>query len=192
MSMDENKALEIIEQMISSAKREIRDNGFYHMMWGYFVFVSALVDYFLLMMENENHALVWAIMMPLGGIISIIKGKMEKRGQRVITYVDEVLKYLGTAFVISLLIVCFVMPSTAKHWRSFYPVLMVLYAFGLYITGGILQFNTMRYGAMGVWACAIAAFFVGYDLQLLILALAVLVGFIIPGHLLNLRFRQNV
>jgi hypothetical protein len=192
MNMDENKALEIIEQMISSAKREIRDNGFYHMMWGYFVFVSALVDYFLLMMENENHALVWAIMMPLGGIISIIKGKMEKRGQRVITYVDEVLKYLGTAFVISLLIVCFVMPSTAKHWRSFYPVLMVLYAFGLYITGGILQFNTMRYGAMGVWACAIAAFFVGYDLQLLILALAVLVGFIIPGHLLNLRFRQNV
>ncbi len=190
--MDENKALEIIEQMISSAKREIRDNGFYHMMWGYFVFVSALVDYFLLMMEHENHALVWAIMMPLGGIISIIKGKMEKRGQRVITYVDEVLKYLGTAFVISLLIVCFVMPSTAKHWRSFYPVLMVLYAFGLYITGGILQFNTMRYGAMGVWACAIAAFFVGYDLQLLILALAVLVGFIIPGHLLNLRFRQNV
>jgi hypothetical protein len=192
MNMDENKALEIIEQMISSAKREIRDNGFYHMMWGYFVFVSALVDYFLLMMEHENHALVWAIMMPLGGIISIIKGKMEKRGQRVITYVDEVLKYLGTAFVISLLIVCFVMPSTAKHWRSFYPVLMVLYAFGLYITGGILQFNTMRYGAMGVWACAIAAFFVGYDLQLLILALAVLVGFIIPGHLLNLRFRQNV
>jgi hypothetical protein len=190
--MDENKALEIIEHMISSAKREIRDNGFYHMMWGYFVFVSALIDYFLLMMEHENHALVWAIMMPLGGIISIIKGKMEKRGQRVITYVDEVLKYLGTAFVISLLIVCFVMPSTAKHWRSFYPVLMVLYAFGLYITGGILHFNAMRYGAMGVWACAIAAFFVGYDLQLLILALAVLVGFIIPGHLLNLRFRQNV
>jgi len=192
MTMNENKALEIIEQMISNAKREIRDNGFYHMMWGYFVFVSALIDYFLLMAEEENHAMVWAIMMPLGGVITMVKSRMEKREQRVVTYVDEVLKYLVTAFVVSLFIVCFIMPTTSKHWRSFFPVLMVVYAYGLYITGGILQFNPMRYGAMGVWACAIAAFFVGYDLQLLILALAVLVGFIIPGHLLNLRFRQHV
>lgn len=192
MEMNEHKALAIIENMISHAKREIKDNGFYHLMWGYLVFVSALTDYFLLMREMENHALVWGILMPLGGLVSFLKALKEKKAQRVVSYIDEIMKSLVIAFVISLLIVCLIMPMTGKHWRSFFPVLMVVYAFALYVFGGILQFKPLQYGALFVWLSACLAFFTTYDYQLLLLSFAVLAGFIIPGHLLNLRSNSHV
>ena len=192
MEMSENKALEIIEQMISNAKSEIKDNGFHHLMWGYLVFVSAFIDYFLLINEVPSHALVWGILMPLGGVISFIKGLKDGKKQRVITYVDEMMKYLTIAFVISLLVVCLIMPLAGQHWRSFFAVLMVVYAFALYLFGALLQFKPLRIGAYVVWVAASVAFFVTYDWQLLLLAFAVLCGFIIPGHLLNLRAHSNV
>lgn len=192
MEMNENKALEIIETMISHAKREIKDNGFYHLMWGYLVFISALIDYYLLITDVENHALVWGILMPLGGLASFVQGLRDKKKQRVVSYIDEIMKSLVVAFVISLLLVCLIMPMTGKHWRSFFPVLMVVYAFALYVFGGILQFKPLQYGALAVWLCSGFAFFTTYDNQLLILAFAVLAGFIIPGHLLNLRSNSHV
>jgi hypothetical protein len=192
MEMNENKALEIIEQMISNAKREIKDNGQYHIMWGYLVFISAITDYYLLVTGKENHALIWGILMPLGGLVSIIMGIKQSKNQRVVTYIDEIFKNLTIAFGVSLFLVCFIMPMTSKHWSSFYPVLMVIYAFALFLMGAILQFKPVKIGAIVIWACAAVAFFVGYDWQLLLLALAVLSGFIIPGHLLNLRARQHV
>ena len=192
MEMNEHKALAIIENMISHANREIKDNGFYHLMWGYLVFISALTDYFLLMHEIENHALVWGILMPLGGLLSFLMGLKEKRAQRVVSYIDEIMKSLVIAFVISLLIVCLIMPITGKHWRSFFPVLMVIYAFALFVFGGILQFKPLQYGALFVWLSAGLAFFTTYDYQLLLLSFAVLAGFIIPGHLLNLRSNSHV
>jgi hypothetical protein len=192
LDMTENKALELIENMILSAKREIHDNGFYYMLWGYLVFISALIDYFLLVQTYPNHATIWAITMPLGGVVSLIKGFKDKKSQRVITYVDEVMRHVLTAYGISLFLVCLVMPMTGKNWQSFYPVLMVIYAFSLYAMGGIVQFKPLQYGAFSIWAMAAVSFFMHYDIQLLILALGVLTGFIIPGHLMNIRFKKNV
>jgi hypothetical protein len=192
MELKEENALELIEKMIQEAKREIHDNGFYYMFWGYLVFVSALIDYYLMFQQHESHALVWAILMPLGGLVTIIKSKMDAKKQRVVTYVDEVFKHVIIAYAISLFVVCFIMPMNGNHWRSFYPTIMVLYAFSLYAGGGILKFKPLQYGALMVWLFAIISFFVTYDFQLLCLAAAVMSGFIIPGHLLNRRFHQHV
>ncbi len=190
--METKEALTLIENMILTAKREIKDNGFYYMFWGYLVFLSALTDYFLLMGNNNNHALVWAIAMPMGGIVSIVKGLKDKKKQEVETYVDEMFKQLMIAFTISLIIVCFIMPMTQNNWRSFFPTLMVIYAFALYVSGGIIRFKALQFGAIAVWILGAIAFMLPYQHQLLLLAAGVLLGFVIPGHLLNLKFNRNV
>ncbi|MFY8021427.1 MAG: hypothetical protein ACOVP1_09525 [Bacteroidia bacterium] len=192
--MNELEALQIIESMINKTKKEISDNGFYWILWGWLVFISALVDYTLMVFfQHDLHALVWAIMMPLGGIITAIKGRKEsiEKSKSAKTYVDELMKYVITAYVISLLIICFIMPMHPDTWKSFYPVIMVLYATITYITGGIVKSKALRMGSFLNWACAITAFFVTYDWQLLLLALAVLGGFIIPGHILNKEFKAQ-
>jgi hypothetical protein len=190
--MESTEALNLIESMIKHAKKEIKDNGFYYMFWGYLVFFSALTDYSLLMLDNTNHALVWAITMPFGGLISAVKGIREAKQQKVITYIDEMFKYLMIAFTISLVIVCFIMPMTQQNWRSFFPTLMVIYAFALFVSGGMLRFIPLRIGALAVWGLGALSYFLNYDQQLLCMAAAVVSGFIIPGHLLNRKFKQDV
>ncbi len=190
--METNQALALIENMILSAKREIKDNGFYYMFWGYLVFLSAITDYILLMSDHPKHALVWAIAMPFGGLVSIIKGFKDKKKQTTITYIDEMFRHLMIAFTISLFIVCFIMPMTQNNWRSFFPTLMVVYAFALFVSGGILRFKPLQYGALAVWALGAIAFFMPYQHQLLLLAAGVLAGFVVPGHLLNMLFKKNV
>ena len=166
--METNQALALIENMILSAKREIKDNGFYYMFWGYLVFLSALTDYILLMSDHPKHAMVWAIAMPFGGLVSIIKGIKDKKKQTTITYIDEMFRHLMIAFTISLFIVCFIMPMTQNNWRSFFPTLMVVYAFALFVSGGILRFKPLQYGALAVWALGAVAFFMPYQHQLLL------------------------
>lgn len=193
MEMNERQALQIIEEMISATKEEVKDNGFYYMLWGWLVFVAAFTDYFMIFSPlSEYHAVVWAVMMPAGGIASFIAGRREAKQARVKTYIHESINALTTAFVISLVIVCVIMPMTTNNWRSFFPTLMVIYAFAIFTFGGMLRYKPLKYGAAANWAFGIAAFFFGYDIQLLFLAAAVLCGFIIPGHLLKRRYDKHV
>lgn len=191
--MNEKEALLIIEQMISTTKEEVKDNGFYFMLWGWLVFVAAFIDYGLLFSAYHRfHAVVWAVFMPLGAVISIFAGRGKTRSHRVKTYIDEAISSLTTAFVISLVVVCVIMPMTTNNWRSFFPTLMVIYAFGIYMFGGMLRYKPLQYGAMANWTLGIAAYFFTYDVQLLLLASAALSGFIIPGHLLKRRYDKHV
>lgn len=190
--METNEAIALIENMIKSAKSDIKDNGFYYMLWGYLVLISALIDFTMLMYEQENHALVWAIAMPLGAITSIIRGIQDKKKQVMQTYIDEMFKHLMVAFTISLVVVCFIMPMTQNNWRSFFPTLMVVYAFALFVSGGIIRFKPLQYGAITVWIMGSIAYFMPYQYQLLLMAVAVLSGFVIPGHLLNIKFKKHV
>jgi hypothetical protein len=196
MEMNEKDALMLIDKMIASAKREVKDNGFYFMFWGWLVFVSALIDYALLMGVyeplREGHAVVWAVLMPFGGLVSVIGAiRNRKKEAAVKTYIDELMSYVIRAFVISLFIVCFAMPA-GESWAAFYPVLLIVYAIWLHIAGGALRFKPLIYGSYANWLFAVASFFVTYDLQLILLAAAVLAGYIIPGHLLKSNYNKNV
>jgi hypothetical protein len=65
---------------------------------------------------------------------------------------------------------------------------MVLYGIFLYICGSAIEFNPLRIGGVLNWIAAIIAFNVTFDIQLLVLASAVLVGYIIPGYLLKRKY----
>jgi CHASE2 domain-containing sensor protein len=147
MEMNERQALQIIEEMISATKEEVKDNGFYYMLWGWLVFIAAFIDYLMIFSPwREYHAIVWAVMMPAGGVVSFVAGRKEARQVKVKTYIHEAVNALTTAFVISLIIVCVIMPMTTDNWRSFFPTLMVIYAFAIFTLEGcyvISRLNTV-------------------------------------------------
>ena len=71
---------------------------------------------------------------------------------------------------------------------STYPLVMLIYGIWLFISGGALKFRPLIIGGIVNWLLGITAFFFAFEMQLLILALAVLLGYIIPGHLLKRKF----
>ena len=188
--LNEQESLKIIEQMIARAKNDMHDNGVMYLLWGYLVLIAALSNYILqFIVEYKYFWLPWAILMPLGGLISMILGPRMNKKEKVKTYVSEFLGYVIIAFLAGLFVVLFFMP---KLGLNCYPMVMLMYGIWLFISGGALKFKPLIIGGIINWVLAVAAFYVTFQYQLLIISAAVLLGYIIPGHLLNLQFRKNV
>lgn len=189
-SFNEQESLLLIHRMISTAKEEISDNGFFFLLWGWLVFVASISNYILLtVVKYEHNGLPWAILMPLGGVISFIYGARLEKKAKVKTFMDEIMNYVLIAFLVSLFIVLFVMGPVGGFTLA-YPVILLLYGIWLFVSGGALRFRPLVLGGIINWMCAIAAFFLPFENQLLLLALAVLLGYIIPGHMLKAKYRN--
>ncbi len=184
--MSNEESLRIIRSMIESTKQDLRDNGSWFLLWGWLVFIACILHYVLMEVGYEKPYLAW-MLMPVGGIISFIKGIREEKSQKVKTHLDEFMKHVLVAFLVSLFIVLGFM---SKLGLSTYPLVMMVYGFWLYISGGAINFRPLQIGGIINWILAVTAFFVGFELQLLILGIAVLLGYIIPGYILRNRYNK--
>ncbi len=188
--LNEEESLRIIHEMIASAKSGIKDNGFFYLLWGWLVFIASLSNYFLqFVIKFDMPWLPWLILMPLGMITSMVVRTKLERKKKVKTYVDDFLKYLLIAFLVCLCITLFFMQ---QFKLSCYPAVMMLYGIWLFVSGGAIRFRPLIIGGIVNWILAIAALFATFDYQLLLISAAVLLGYIIPGHLLNHQFKQHV
>jgi hypothetical protein len=70
-------------------------------------------------------------------------------------------------------------------------MILVLYGIFLYTCGSAIEFNPLRFGGALNWIAALIAFNVSFEIQLLILAGAVLGGYIIPGYLLKRKYSNQ-
>ncbi len=186
--MTEQESLQVIQQMIQSAKQEFHDKSFYYLLWGWLVFLASIGQFVLMSMDFAHPEIVW-MLMPLGGVITMIYGRKEKRHEKVKTYFDEFNKHALVAFLVSLFIV---LGSQQKLQINCYPMLIMVYGGWLYISGGALRFKALMVGGMINWILAVACFFVDFKIQLLLLAAAVLLGYIIPGYMLKMRYQKTL
>jgi hypothetical protein len=186
------QSLRLINKMITEVKHGLQDNGFFFLFWGWLVFLSAITNFVLLKMENEYAFYVWPILMPLGGIVSAVYGIMrrKKEGKRVKTFIDRAMAYVWIAFGVSLFIV---LSSGSKLGvEKVYPFVLLIYGIGTFITGGIIKMKLLITGGIICWMLSIIAFYVTFDIQLLLLAGAIAIAYIVPGHVINSNYRKNV
>jgi hypothetical protein len=70
---------------------------------------------------------------------------------------------------------------------------MLSYGCWLFISGALLRFNALKIGGVLNWLAGAACFFLDGPDCLLVLAFAVLTGYIIPGHMIQQQYqRANV
>jgi len=187
-NLTEQESLHVIMNMIQAAKTGFHDNSFYFLLWGWLVFVASISHYTLLMMEKEYAAAAW-MLMPLGAVITMVYSYRQSRERHVRTYVQEFIRYVLIAFLVCL---CIVLVFQSKLGLNTYPMVMLVYGIWLFISGGAIRFKPLMAGGIINWMFAICALFVDFKMQLLFLATAVLLGYIIPGYLLKRKYRQNV
>jgi hypothetical protein len=189
--MSGEESLRLITEMIQTAKSGLRDNGFFYLFWGWLVFVASLSQYILLVvLKSDYNGIPWLILMPLGGIVSAVYGARKKKAMRVKTYLDQFMGYALIAFLVSLLTVLFYMAYTQNPQMA-YPLIMMVYGAWLFISGGALKFKPLLWGGCINWTLSIVSMFVVFQSQLLLLALAVLLGYIIPGHMLKASYNKQ-
>src|SRR5688572_20813717 len=149
-TLTEQESLLLIGQMIQQAKRGVQENGTIFLIWGWLVLAASLLNYVLQYVVNYEHPyLPWPILMILGAIISMVYGARQKKQERVKTHVDSFLKYLWTAFGVSLFFVLAYMTKIGVE--ATYPLILVIYGIGTFTSGGALQFKPLIVGGICCW-----------------------------------------
>ena len=192
IGMEDNRQdqLALITEMIQTARNQFNDSSNIYVLWGWVVFVASVSQFILIKMHHESMSgLGWLILIPLALVAQVFIMVKMRGKSKVKTHIDKILGYLWTAFGVALGITLF---SQGNLQVNTLPMVLTLYGIGTFVSGGIISFRPLIVGGICCWLTAIAGFFVPVEYQLLLLALAVVMAYIIPGYLLKLRHRNNV
>lgn len=184
-------SLNIIAQMISQAKNEYRDNGAGWLLWGWLLFVASSASAVLMHFEQTKYIpWLWNIMGILVLIYFIYECSISKNPKKVKTYVEGMLDKFGVGFFLSLITII-IAGIIARNGFAF-GYYFILYAFWMYVYGSAIHFKPLIIGAFVNWAAAIIIFIVNdFKYGMIVSAIAVLIGYLIPGYMLRNQYKKS-
>lgn len=190
--LSQQDSLLLIQQMIQTAKKEQRDDGMGWILWGWMLFAASLLTIANLHFSWYGTYFFWNLF----GIATIIIFIYEtintlfiKKRAKVRTYTKDLFEKLNAGFFISLMFIIVAINTGVPPTKGF-ALLISLYAFWILIYGSALNFKPSVIGAYITWGFGIAALFVKtFELVMLMHALGVLFGYIIPGHIAHRDFK---
>lgn len=206
-SFNEKESLKRIDEMILKVKEEpLKRVGNMFLFWGYVVAITSLVSFTL---ENyvtgylhENSYFVWLFVLPVSWIIYFLFERKKKHNEKVKTYTASIIKNTWAAFGFSTFTIwlAFVLMSyfeihtllsgSEVQWYFMCPIMILLNAGALYVTGIATRMRTFKTAAILAWLLVVPSLFLpafvgNVSIQFIFLSAVMIIGFIIPGHLLN-------
>lgn len=185
------ESLELIHTMINKAKDSVADNSFYFLLWGWLVFFCCIAQFvFNVYLTYPNGYMVW-FLMPVGGVISSIYSANQSKKQKVKSIIGESISYLWLSLFIGFITLVFINAMSKTPWQTALTYYILLYGIGTFATGKLLRFQPLVIGGLINFVLAAISVKFSYDNQLLICSAAILISYIIPGHLLRMRYQHQ-
>jgi hypothetical protein len=183
------ESLKLITSMIETTKHTISDTSHFYLLWGWAVIIGCLLQYYLKVIINYPHHYVAWLITIVAAVVHIFFMIRFGKKEVVRTFISEANDYLWTSLAMSFMVLMFVFAKFG--WQYSFPIYIMLYGIGTYVSGRLLKFNPFIIG--GICCFIIAAFtaYLKYDLQILITAFAILISYVIPGHLLRSYYRKT-
>jgi len=202
---NEQESLQLISEMIAQARKNItKEDAFSYLLIGYSLVVVSLLNAVLLYVLTLSYMAnwVWILMAPVI-FISFYMNKKAVKTAQVRTHIDTIVSGIWTAFMYSiftLFILLFGFSYAFDNWWFMMlvtPLVLVLMGFAQFVTAVACRYNRFYWGAAIFWLggilCLLYFLFARESAgQYVIFALCVVGGFIIPGHMLNRKIKQNV
>lgn len=196
--MEENfnpqQSLELIESMINRAKDKFAEDGFSYLLWGWVVFGCSITEFILLhFFQYPYHYMIWMVCW-LVLLYQIFFLRKRNKERKVKTYTAYIIGYIWITFSVLLFLLFFLLGKlTSGNYNAFInPVILALYGMPVFLSGIILRFKPLIIGGIGCWLLCIAATYItNFDYQYLLIALAMLIAWIIPGYLLKIKFKKS-
>jgi hypothetical protein len=203
---NEQESLKLITEMINKTKQSFHETGFGPIMWGSVIAICSLVTFCSIQFDFTLPFDIWLLTL-VALIPQIIYSINESKRKTVKTYNDIAMDYTWIAFGISMFLLSFTINIIAFDLKDSIPNYMqvrgnfrflnhttalhlMVYGIPTFITGGIMKFKPMLYGGMLCWVLAIISNFTPLKTDMLLMALAVIVAWLVPGLFLNTKFRK--
>ena len=187
------QSLQIIQDMIRSAKQEQKDNGMGWIIWGWMLFLASALTVLNLHIKLMQTFFFWNIF-GIATIVMLLVSAIrnnQKKIHRVTTYTKEVFDKLNIGFTMTLMVIIVAMNVSIGPISGF-ALLTALYGFWVLIYGALFNFKPSIIASYFVWAFALAGLFAQtIEWVMIFHGLAVLVGYIIPGHIAYNEFNKS-
>lgn len=182
-TLSKEESLAIISKMISEARGGFSNKGsFYFLLWGW-VIMAAYVGHYLL--ENIVHYdkpyVVWLVVIPTM-IFSVLHSRILSSNSGYSTHLSRVIMWTWYSFAFTSV---FIVLFGSKIDHQITPIMLMFMAMATFISGVILKFKPLILGAVVFWVSVVVCFLVSHEQQELIGAIAVPLGYLIPGYRLK-------
>ncbi len=182
------ESIQLIQQMIINTKASLSDHSYYFLMWGWLSVIASLGGYFLMKTPIGPYSYFSWFLLPLVGIPLSIYHK-NKNPETVESnlgfFIQQIWTGMGITSLIMFGLIFFV-------YFPIFLVFLMLLGTVVFITGAVMKFKPLIAGAMFFWLSAIiCAFLKDYPNQLLIYAIAIFLGYIVPGYILKSQYKKH-
>ena len=201
----EEDSLRLINEMIAQVNSNIQKGAASTMILsGYSVAITAIINIILMhILPDPNMSFwIWSLMilLPIG---DRIMNKRKDKESIVRTHIDRIIGHPWGAFgcetavlfvVIFGLVYAF---QTCVFTALFTPIILSMMGIAKYTTAVASKFRPLYLGVLDFLLradlCLVSIIFIrNADIQFIILAVCTIIGFVIPGHILNSKAKNNV
>lgn len=192
---DAKQSLQVIQQMIALSQKKLKNDGILFIIWGWVSFLTYLSEYLL---RTMVHTHPWTlakryitVALPVFALAYTVY-YVYSHSRKAQSYIAISLRYVWLSMIACMVLINLIQ-ANVMHRISFelqLPIFMVLVAFSLVTTGGILRYRMIIAGGIIFGLMAYLASFFPITTQLLIEAVSWLIAFVIPGHILHAKRNQ--
>ena len=184
------ESLEVIQSMILKAKNQFSENGKLYLLWGWVILFCSL-GYFILdeVIHYAKPYAIWSLTW-IAAVYMIIYLRREGKRRVVKTYTQEILRYIWIAFVVIMVLGGVLIARIPSFYLYNYQFVLLFYGVPTFLSGTVLKFRPLIYGGIICWILAFLSTFVSFNFHPLLISLAVISAWIIPGYILKMRFKQ--
>lgn len=182
--------LDLVQEMIDMARNHVTDTGFHFLLWGVLVILASISQYVLIKFGVGSASnFVWIGMTVIGVPIAIIYEKRKDRKAGMLSRFGRIYGLLWLGFGISLFVAIYV--SIAFQINPS-PFILILVGLATFVSGAFIRFVPLMIGAIVFWAAAaLSPLFSSIDF-LLVYAVSIFLGYVVPGLMLTKKHKANV
>jgi hypothetical protein len=187
--LDESQSLHVIKEMIQVSQKKLKNDGILFILWGWVSFVTYLFEYLVQTFPHTYHVTLFkkytSILLSVFALVYTLV-YLIRQSRKATTYIGISLRYVWIYMFASMVLINLIQ-ANVLHTVNFelqLPIFMVLISFAIVVTGGILRYKMVLAGGIVFGLLAYLSSCFSLQHQLLVEAIAWLVGFVIPGHYL--------
>lgn len=182
-------SLRLIDSMINQAKNRFSENGFLYLLWGWLILACSIGHFVLLKLNLFAHPeIIWASCW-IAVIFQIVYLTRRGKREKVKTYSEYIIGYVWVSFGICMFVVSVIVTKT-HTWHIINSLILLFYGTPTFLSGIAMKFKPLIIGGIICWSLAIVSVFIMPIYVLLLLAVAVIAAWIIPGFLLRKRYLE--
>ncbi len=187
-NLTNQQSLEIISKMITTAKGNVCQGSIHMILWGWVVSIISISHFLFLKFEIINHPeMLWLLTIPTAGA-SMYIGFSRGKKAKVTTYLDRLYMWVWMAFMFTMVLMFFIVFG---RWEIVNPMVLALSGYATFLSGTIIKYKPMIYGAISLWLWAVVAYYAGPYYGLLVIAAALITGYLIPGYMLQRKSNES-